>query len=65
VTRIRPRRYRNIDVVNHGRHEHLRARAKVALLKGQRFGRASAGRRLNADEIADVERRLKQEGSIP
>jgi hypothetical protein len=47
VSRVRQRRYRNVAVVNHGRHEHLRAGGIIAKLKGQRFGRASACRTLS------------------
>ena len=63
MSRVRPRRYRNVDVVNHGRHEHQRARAKVALLKGQKFG-ASEGRILSPDERRKVEERLRQDGVL-
>jgi hypothetical protein len=65
MTRARQRRYRNVAVINHGRHEHLRARAKIALLKGQPFGPASSCRQLSPDECRAIEQRLRQEGALP
>jgi hypothetical protein len=62
--RVRQRRYRNVAVVNHGRHEHLRARAKVALLKGQSFGRADKGRQFSPDECREIEQRMRAEGRL-
>ena len=64
MTRVRQRRYRNVAVVNHGRHEQLRARSKIKMLKGQSFGRASAGRQLNADEIRAIEIELRGQGRL-
>jgi hypothetical protein len=65
MSRVRPRRYRNVDVVNFGRHEHLRARSKIKLLKGQSFGRAGEGRILSPDERREVEEKMRREGLLP
>jgi hypothetical protein len=60
----RPRNYKNVATVDFGRNQHLRARSKVALLKGQRFGRAGKARKLSPAETAVVTERLRLEGIL-
>jgi hypothetical protein len=64
MARVRPRRYVSVPVVNFGCYEKPFARTSIARTKGQRFGRASKGRQLTADERAAASAELRRRGVL-
>jgi hypothetical protein len=64
MSRVRPRRYRNVATVEFGRSQRLHAGRTIAKLRGQKFGAADRGRKLSPAETAAVTARLRNEGIL-